>query len=325
MSAAVERQEARVRLRGAPAFLIVLLAYALALLAAMATASALGTQPLWQRAAAADLVATGVIFGFSLLCDCSSLYDPYWSAAPLPIVLWLALTPADPEVPLLRRILVVTLVGAWGVRLTVNWARGWRGFSQEDWRYVDLRHSTGRAYWLVSLLGLHLMPTVTVFLGMLPLFPALGHAAPLSPGVLAAPLGALDVLAAILTASALLVEAVADEQLRAFRREHPQSGPICARGLWGRCRHPNYLGEISLWWGLFLFGLAAQPPARTFGDGLLSTAVMASGPLWITLLFTRISIPLLDRRSLARRPSYREHMRRLPALLPLGPRPGPRP
>jgi steroid 5-alpha reductase family enzyme len=321
MSAAIERASARVKLRGAPAFLIVLLAYALALLAGLATASALADQPLWQRAAAADVVATLVIFGFSLLCDCSSLYDPYWSAAPLPIVLWLALAPGSAEVPPARRILVVALVGAWGVRLTVNWLRGWSSFAQEDWRYVNLRHSTGRAYWLVSLLGLHLMPTVTVFLALLPLFPALGHAAPLSPVAAPAPFGALDVVAALTTAAALLIEAVADEQLRAFRREHPQSGPICERGLWGRCRHPNYLGEISLWWGLFLFGLAAQPPRS---DGLLATAVLALGPLWITLLFALISIPMLDRRSLARRPNYREHMRRMPALLPLGPRP-PRP
>ncbi|MFO0575186.1 MAG: DUF1295 domain-containing protein [Polyangia bacterium] len=321
MSAAIERPEARVRLRGAPAFLIVLVAYALALLAGAATASALHAQPLWQRAAAADVVATLVIFVFSLLCDCSSIYDPYWSAAPLPIVLWLALAPGSTEVPLGRRVLVAALVGAWGVRLTVNWVRGWSGFSQEDWRYVNLRQSTGRAYWLVSLLGLHLLPTVTVFLGMLPLFPALGHAAPLSPAGTPAPFGALDVLAALLTAAAVLIETVADEQLRAFRREHPQSGPICERGLWGRCRHPNYLGEISLWWGVFLFGLAAQPPARTDGNGLLATAVLALGALWITLLFKLITIPMIDRRSLARRPRYREHMRRLPALLPLGPRP----
>ena len=318
MSAAIERPDARLKLRGPLAFLIVILAYALALLAGMATASALATQPLWLRAAAADVVATLVIFVFSLLCDCSSLYDPYWSAAPLPIVLWLALAPGSPpvDVPVLRRVLVVALVCAWGVRLTVNWVRGWRGFSQEDWRYVNLRHSTGGAYWLVSLLGLHLMPTVTVFLGLLPLFPALGHAAPLSPEAAPAPLGALDVLAALVTTAALLIEAVADEQLRAFRREHPQSGPICTRGLWGRCRHPNYLGEISLWWGLFLFGLAAQPPTRA--GGLLTTAVLVSGALWITLLFTLITIPMLDRRSLARRPSYREHMRQLPSLLPLG-------
>lgn len=317
MSAAIERPDARVKLRGTPAYLIVILAYALALLAGLATASALATQPLWLRAAAADVVATVVIFVFSLACDCSSLYDPYWSAAPLPIVLWLALAPGSAEVPMLRRILVVALVGAWGVRLTANWVRGWRGFSQEDWRYVDLRHSTGGAYWLVSLLGLHLMPTVTVFLGLLPLFPALGHAAPLSPAAAPAPLGALDVLAALVTAAALLLEAVADEQLRAFRRAHPASGPICTRGLWGRCRHPNYLGEISLWWGLFLFGLAARPQVR---ESLLATAVLVSGPLWITLLFTLITLPMLDRRSLVRRPDYREHMRRLPALLPLGPR-----
>jgi steroid 5-alpha reductase family enzyme len=311
MSATMERADARVRLRGAPAFFLVLAAYVLALLAAAATAGWLAGHPLWLRAGAADVVATGVIFCFSLLLDCSSIYDPYWSIAPIPIVLWLALAPAAAAGPLTRRILVVTLVGAWGLRLTVNWLRGWRSFADEDWRYVNLRTTTGGAYWLVSLFGLHLMPTVTVFLGLLPLFPALGQAIPFVPAGLPAPLGILDGVAAVITAGALLIEAVADEQLRAFRRAHRESGPICESGLWGLCRHPNYLGEISLWWGLFLFGVAAQPGAA-WAYGL--------GAVWLTMMFALISIPMIDRRSLLRRPGYADHMRRLPALLPLGPR-----
>jgi steroid 5-alpha reductase family enzyme len=79
--------------------------------------------------------------------------------------------------------------------------------------------------------------------------------------------------------------------------------------LWARCRHPNYLGEISFWWGLYLFGLAGDRHAWAW------TLV---GPLWITIMFATISIPLIDRRSLARRPGYAEHIRRIPALLPFG-------
>lgn len=313
MSATHERADARVRLGGGPAFLIVLVAYGLALLAAAGTVAWLADAPLWQRAAAADVIATAVIFAFSLGLDCSSLYDPYWSVAPLAIGIWLLLLPEAAAVPLARRVLIAVLLGAWAVRLTANWIRGWRGFAEEDWRYINLRRTTGRAYWLVSFLGLHLFPTVSVFLGLLPLFPALGQSAPFVPLVEPAPFGLLDGLAAGVTAAALLLEAVADEQLRAFRRVHAASGPICDRGVWGLCRHPNYLGEIGFWWGLFLFGVAAHP------EGLWRTGL---GALWITLMFALITLPMMDRRSLARRPGYREHMRRLPALLPLGPRRG---
>ena len=52
--------------------------------------------------------------------------------------------------PTARQALVLALVLAWGVRLTANWLRGWRGLGHEDWRYVQMRGQTGGAYWLGS-------------------------------------------------------------------------------------------------------------------------------------------------------------------------------
>jgi steroid 5-alpha reductase family enzyme len=267
--------------------------YLLALGAGAVTALMIDGAP-WQKMAAADLVATVVIFVLSMLCDNSSFYDPYWSVAPIPIAIYLAL--ASDGVPL-RKWLVVALVSAWGLRLTWNFARGWPGFAHEDWRYVEFRRKTGKAYWLVSFLGIHLVPTVTVFLAMLSLEPALASRRPL---------GALDVVAALVTAGAILLEGTADEQLRAFRRAGP-AGRIMDVGLWQHCRHPNYLGEISFWWGLFLFALAVEPSAWWW---------TLPGPLWMTSMFVFISVPMIDRRSLERRPGYAAHMQRVPALLP---------
>jgi steroid 5-alpha reductase family enzyme len=81
-------------------------------------------------------------------------------------------------------------------------------------------------------------------------------------------------------------------------------------GLWAVSRHPNYLGEVLFWWGLFLLGLAAGP-------GWGWTVV---GPLAITALFAFVSVPWMDRRMLARHPAWAERLRRVPALLPF-PRP----
>ncbi len=50
-----------------------------------------------------------------------------------------------------------------------------------------------------------------------------------------------------------LIEWIADEQMRAFQKSSPGPGAIMKTGLWARCRHPNYLGEILFWMGLFLF------------------------------------------------------------------------
>lgn len=285
----------------ARSFLVIAAAYVAALVVAALVVRGIGpdAHPLYA-VALADVAATIAVFAVSVLADNTSVYDPYWSLAPIAIAPWIAAQPSAAGAPLARQALVIFLVTLWGLRLTYNWARGFAGLSHEDWRYVDIRVNTGRAYWPASLFGLHLMPTVMVYLGCLALYPALT-----SPR----PIGLLDALAAVVTLGAIAVELVADEQLLAFRKDRRQ-GEILARGLWAFSRHPNYFGEVSFWWGLFLFALAADPGAFWAGAGAAA----------ISALFVFVSIPLLDRRSVARRPEYADHIKRVSALVPWFPR-----
>jgi steroid 5-alpha reductase family enzyme len=278
-------------------FGIVIIAYLAALGAAFAVGIAMGSASPVLTVLAADTVATLVVFGFSMTFANSSVYDPYWSVAPPVIALYWLQTPTGSGGSAVRRALVLWLVIAWAARLTFNWARGWSGLHHEDWRYVELRAKAKLPYWLVSLGAIHYFPTVQVFLGCLPLYAALD--------VGKRPWSALDWLALVLTVGAIGIETVADEQLRWFRRSEPP-GRICEDGLWAYSRHPNYLGELGFWWGLWLFGLAAHP----------SWAWTVIGPIAMTLMFMFASIPMLEERSLARRPGYAEHMRRVPKLLP---------
>ena len=285
----------------ARSFLVIAAAYVAALVVAALVVRWIGPDAHPLRAVAfADVAATIAVFAVSVVADNTSVYDPYWSVAPVAIAPWIALQPGASGAPLARQALVLFLVTLWGLRLTYNWARGFTGLAHEDWRYVDIRRTTGRAYWPASLFGLHLMPTVMVYLGCLSLYPALT-----SPR----PIGLLDAVAAVVTLGAVAIELVADEQLRAFRRER-RAGEILARGLWAFSRHPNYFGEVSFWWGLLLFALAADPGAWWAGVGAAA----------ITCLFVFASIPLLDRRSVARRPAYADHMKRVSALVPWFPR-----
>lgn len=284
------------------AFLYITAAYLAALAAAWLVARWLGpgSAPL-AVVAWADLAATITVFAFSVAANNSSVYDPYWSVAPLAIAPFLALHETAAAAPFSRQILVAALVVLWGVRLTYNWARGFHGLSHEDWRYVDIREKTGRGYWAASFAGLHLFPTVQVYLGCLPLSVALASSRPLGP---------LDAVAAAVTMAAIAIETIADEQLRAFRRSKRGAGEIMARGLWAYSRHPNYFGEIGFWWGLFLCAIAADPGAWWTGIGAVA----------ITVMFVFASIPMLDKRSAARRPEYAEHMKRVSALVPWSPR-----
>ncbi|HET6921738.1 MAG TPA: DUF1295 domain-containing protein, partial [Anaeromyxobacteraceae bacterium] len=196
----------------------------------------------------------------------------------------------------LRDALVLLAVGAWGARLTWNCLARWRTLAHEDFRYAEIRARTGRLYWPASLFTIHLLPTAWVFLGLLPLSPPAGPARP----------GWLDLAAASLALGAVAVEAAADRQLRRFLAARADPSAVLDTGLWSLCRHPNYLGEVLFWWGLFLFGPAAGP-------GRAWTAV---GAFSITALFVVVSVPWMDRRMLARHPAWAERMRRAPALFP---------
>lgn len=270
--------------------------------AAVVAVAVIGAAPFadWHpiaRTALADVVATLVVFAGSRLFDNSSVYDPYWSVLPIALAGWHVLD-AGSDANVGRQVLVLVLVALWGVRLTYNFLRGWGGLGHEDWRYRDFRGSWGRWYWPGSLFGIHLFPTLMTWLGCLALVPALRSSAPL---------GLMDVAAVMVTVVAIAIEAIADEQMLAFRRAHPQGGAICEVGLWGRSRHPNYLGEVMFWVGLWLFAVAADPGSATW------TAI---GPVAMIAMFRGASIPLADRRSRRRRPGYAEHARRVPAMLP---------
>jgi steroid 5-alpha reductase family enzyme len=154
----------------------------------------------------------------------------------------------------------------------------------------------------VDLFGIHLFPTMQVFLGCLPIYAVMAGGT--------APLGLLDLLAVVVTSGAIVIETVADLQLHAFIAKR-RGGDFIRSGLWAWSRHPNYFGELSFWWGLMLFGLAAAPQWGWW---------VAPGAVAMTAMFWFASIPLMDRRSVVRRPAYAQYMSEVSALIPLPPR-----
>lgn len=282
-------------------FTWIVVAYAVGFVVAVIAGAVLGWQHPIAVAFGADVAATVAVFAFSVAFNNSSFYDAYWSVAPIAIVFYWLLG-AAPAANGLRQLVATLLVCTWGVRLTYNWARGWGGLGHEDWRYVDLRARTGAAYWVVSFVGLHLMPTLQVFLGCLSLYPAVA--------VGTRPFGIVDGLGILITGGAIWIEARADKELVRFRRSTPPAEAILASGLWAYSRHPNYFGEMSFWWGLYVLGLAADP---TYWWTIV-------GPIAITLLFRFASLPLIETRMLQRRPAFAAHQQRVSMVIPWFPR-----
>ena len=275
---------------------IVIRTYLLALIAAIAIW-------LWApisdgiiRALVADVVATLVVFGASVRHRNASLYDPYWSVAPLALAV--AFFPF--HAPTLTALLISVCIAWWGIRLTLNWIYRWRGLSDQDWRYTELRDHSGVWYGCVNLFGIHLMPTLLVFAGMVPVLIALDNTAPLS---------IWEWVATAICLLAIVIEGLSDRQLRRFLAQRTDRSEQLDQGLWAWSRHPNYFGEVLFWWGLFLFGWSAS--------GNLWLLV---GPIAMSLLFLLYSVPAMDRRMLASNPEYARRLESVSGLIPWPPR-----
>lgn len=273
---------------------LTLLAYAAAIIIAVVTWRwAAGLHDLW-RLAVADIAATLFIFGTSVALNNSSMYDPYWSVKPAAIAICYAVLFGLPSV---GAVALLVLMLAYGLRLTVNFYRDWPGLHHEDWRYRDFRTKFPKAYWAISLAGIHIFPTVQVYLACIPLY--FGMREGDGPGLLA-------FAGMAVTLAAIVLAYVADGQMRTFRNDPANKGRIMTTGLWKHSRHPNYFGELLTWWGIWLIALDSDL-------GLWWTGI---GALAITLMFVFASIPMMDKRSLLRRPEFVEHLKRTRALVP---------
>ncbi len=277
---------------------IVTLAYVVAI--AVAAAWLLwgpATGRLWLDTLIADVLATLVVFAFSRAYGNSSFYDAYWSVIP-PLLLFYWWSQGDGDT--LRSWLVAVLVVVWAVRLTGNWVYAFPGLHHEDWRYPMFRDKAGRWEFVVDLVAIHLIPTLQVFLAMVPVYVAVTTP---ERG-----LAWLSIVAFVLGMAAVALEFAADTQMHRFVRDR-RPGQVMDRGLWAWSRHPNYFGEFGFWLAVALFGVAAWPTAWWLFAG--AAAMLA--------MFLGASIPMMEERSLARRPDYQAVIERVSRFVPRPP------
>lgn len=245
----------------------------------------------WLSLLICDVAATIFVFVFSVLLKNASVYDPYWSVQPIVILVGFA---QGTELTL-PRVLLLLAVSIWGVRLTANWAYTFGDLTHEDWRYRMLREKAGAFYPLINFIGIHMVPTLIVYGCTLPAVYAMLHPAAWNAGAI---LGfALSVLAALL-------QGIADVQMHRYRQN--RTTPFIRVGLWRHSRHPNYLGEILMWWGVALSVICLYPHAWYLGAGALAN----------TLLFLFVSIPMADGRQ-SRKEGFAAYKRETRMLLPL--------
>ena len=253
---------------------------------------------IWLKITIWHLYATLFIYIGSVILKNSSLYDPFWSVAPIPIVVYLGFFYQN-SVSL--KVLILLPILFWALRLTRNWLISWRGFEHEDFRYIDLKNTNKIKAEFNNLFGIHLFPTLIVNLGLYPLLYVLTNNITVNNFL---------IFASFFTFSAVVLETVADEQMRTFRANPNNAGKTMNHKLWKYSRHPNYLGEILFWYGIYLMGLSSGiMPIWTI---VCPTAMLA--------LFVFASCPMMDERSLKNRPDYEDYMKKTSQLLILPPK-----
>ncbi len=271
-------------------YLIIALVYAVATAVGLLVFNAL-TLDFWLSLLIADIAATAVTFIFSVIFDNASVYDPYWSVQPIVITLAIVLYVGVSELG----IIMTSVVLAWGIRLTANWAYTFHGMTHQDWRYTMLKEKTGIFYPLVNFLGIHLFPTLVVYACVLPVAYAI---------LLKLPINVFSVLFCLLSLGAVCLQGTADVQMQKFRKS--RTGGFIRVGLWKYSRHPNYLGEVLMWWGMAGALICAVPSAWYLGAGALVN----------TLMFLFISIPMADKRQ-SKKIGFDEYKSATRMLLPI--------
>ncbi len=271
-------------------FLLVTIVYLLATLAGALTYLYLPFS-FWLSLLLADIAATVLVFIGSLLFKNASVYDPYWSVQPIVILLAFGVKFGLRGVAILP--FVATMV--WGIRLTANWAYTFKSLHFQDWRYTMLREKTGKFYPVINFVGIHLVPTLVVYGCILPAVFLLVYPATWNIG---------SVLFFAVSTFAVALQGAADIQMHRFRKRG--SGGFIRDGLWKYSRHPNYLGEILMWWGIGLCAVCAMP----------SRWYLLAGAIANTLLFVCVSIPMAEGKQ-KKKEGYAAYKRATRALLPI--------
>ena len=274
----------------AASFVAVAVIYVMAAIVGLLVYRAVGLE-WWLSLLIADAAATVFTFVFSLIFKNASVYDPYWSVQP-PVIL---LAFAWGKKLTLLGVLLIIVVLFWAVRLTANWGYTFGDLTHQDWRYTMLKEKTGYFYPVVNFVGIHMVPTLVVYGCVLPAVFALRE------GIFA---NAAAVIFLCISFGAAVMQGIADIQMHKFRKNRKTA--FIRSGLWKYSRHPNYLGEILMWWGVGLSVVCAFPGAWYFLAGAAAN----------TVLFLAVSIPMADKRQ-SRKVGFEEYKKQTRMLLPI--------
>lgn len=196
--------------------------------------------------------------------------------------------------------IMTLLITLWGGRLfwhilKRNWGKS------EDFRYASWRKAWGKWLVLRSFFQIFMLQGMMMFIIMLPVISVYQ--------LETEPIGILTGIGVIIWIIGYYFEVVGDYQLNQFKKNSFNKGKILSTGLWQYTRHPNYFGEATMWWGIFLIGLS-------YGNKLWTIL----SPLSITLLLLFVSgVPMLE-KAMRHKEGYEDYVKKTSIFVPCPPK-----
>ncbi len=251
----------------------------------------------WSFVAALGFLT--LVFAYGYTKKRYDIIDSAWGPAFIVIALSLVVRESNLTPVTLALLLMVS---AWGIRLSYHIYSRFRKSEAEDPRYIELRKKWPKRFIPLQIyLRIYLVQAVLATLVSLPVILIIGGT--ILPLVTLASLGIAVWLVGF------CIEIIADAQLRIFLSAPENRGKIMQDGLWAYSRHPNYFGEILLWWGIGIM---------TYGTPYALIGFM--GPLAITLLIVFVSgIPPAEKRA-STKPGWKAYAKKTNALVPWPPK-----
>lgn len=241
-------------------------------------------------------VYMNIWFAISVFKKRNDVADIAWGLG-FVLLVWSAFLLAD--IFSWQAIIVNTLVTIWGLRLAYHIYKRNHG-KPEDYRYMEWRKQWGRLFFLRSYAQVFMLQGAFLFLIVLPALYINLHSIPWS---------VFSVVGVVLWGVGFFFEAMGDYQLSVFVRNPNNKGKILQSGLWRYTRHPNYFGEVTQWWGIFVMTLSMP--------GSIVTII---GPITISVLILYVSgVPMLERKY-AGNPDFEAYKKRTSKFFPLPPK-----
>ena len=236
-------------------------------------------------------------FGLSLLKKRNDVADVAWGLGFI-LLAWTSFLLGPAQSP--RGLIVGLLISVWGIRLAWHIHTRNRG-KAEDYRYATWREEWGRWFYLRSYLQVYILQGLLLFLIVSPVL--------LINKSINTDFNYFDLLGVAVWLFGFIFELVGDAQLANFIKNPLNKGKLIQAGLWRYTRHPNYFGEVTMWWGIWLVALSVP-------YGLLGII----GPLTITVLILKISgIPMLEKK-MTLNPDFAAYKKRTSVFIPWFPK-----